>query len=165
MPAGARTVNPDDLNKVLGAIPYGLYVVGSTEAETVGTIVANWVTQVSFSPAMIGIAIETDSRMKILIERSGVFCLNLLRAGDTGLAKAFLKAAESSGDSVNGREFTRTKRGTPFLRDALGSIECEVTSALPSGDHTLFLGKIVGAAWNGGGDALTLRETGWKYRG
>lgn len=149
--------------KALQALSYGLYVVGTTNDGAVSTILANWVTQVSFDPALVAVAIEKDSSMKQQIERSGVFSINMLPAGGKDIARAFFKPSVSVGTVINGREFTLLKRGTPILSDARAALECSVVLATPMGDHVLFVGEVTDAVTRRDGDVLTLRETGWHY--
>jgi flavin reductase (DIM6/NTAB) family NADH-FMN oxidoreductase RutF len=150
--------------RALERIPYGLYVVGSLRDGNPVTMIANWVTQVSFHPPCVAIAVENSSKMRRYIESSNFFCVNILPAGATGTAKAFLKSPEAVHTTIAGKEFSRGKNGTPFLHEASASIECRVRAALPSGDHMLFVGEVVDAAAGGKTDeVLTLRETGWKY--
>lgn len=152
--------------RALEHIPYGLYVVGSADEHTVMTIVANWAMQVSFSPSLVAIAIEEDSRIRELIERSGYFALNMLPAGKTDLARNYLKPRESEPGEKLDRSVKMAKHGMPFLHEAVASLECRVVNGYPSGDHRLFVGEVVDAAVRQAtrGEVLTLRETGWRYQ-
>lgn len=150
--------------KVLQRIPYGLYVVGSLHDLKPVTMVANWVTQVSFAPPWVAIAVEDGSKMRRYIERSGVFCVNILPAGSISTAKAFLKGPEAQEGTIGGRGFERGSNGTPFLLDATASFECKVMHVVPVPDHVVFIGEVVDAVLrHEGSGALTLRETGWRY--
>jgi flavin reductase (DIM6/NTAB) family NADH-FMN oxidoreductase RutF len=154
----------ETIARALRQIPYGLYVLGSLNDGNPATIVANWVTQVSFRPPSVGIAVEEDSKMRKYIETSSVFSVNILRAGSTEFAKAFLKGAEAKGDIVAGKEYSRARHGTPFLAAAAAAFECSVISRISVGDHVLFIGEVVDAvAPREQSEILTLRETGWKY--
>jgi flavin reductase (DIM6/NTAB) family NADH-FMN oxidoreductase RutF len=153
-----------DLAGALRRIPYGLYVVGSLREGVPATMIANWVTQVSFHPPCVAIAVESASKMRGYIEASNIFCVNILPAGATTTAKAFLKGPEAEKETIGGERFTRGKNGTPFLAGASASIECRVLSTIATGDHVLFVGEVVDAALHQEGEeVLTLRETGWKY--
>ena len=147
-------------------IPYGLYVVGSSDAGFVTTIVANWAMQVSFEPPLVAIAIEGESRIREVIKRSGYFALNMLPAGKTELAKNFLKPKESIPADQLQSSVAITSHGMPFVREAVASLECRVVHEYPAGDHQLFVGEVVHAALREEHrrDVLTLRETGWKYQ-
>jgi len=150
-------------DKALRHFPYALLVVGSGTKESVTTIVANWASQVSFSPSLIAIAIEDDSRIRQIIEASGFFSINLLPANRPDLVKAFLKPREVAGIEINGRGFRRTDNGTPFLNDALASLECRVIHAHPTGDHVTLAGEVSDAAVHLEGDIMTLKESGLRY--
>ena len=149
---------------VLEQIPYGLYVVGSLDGTVPATMVANWVTQVSFSPPWVAMAVEMGSRMREYIGRSGVFSVNILPSGGRDVAKVFLKGPGAKGDTIGGRKFEPARNGAPFLVDAVASFECRVKHTLEVPDHVVFIGEVVDALLRRGGtDVLTLRETGWRY--
>jgi flavin reductase (DIM6/NTAB) family NADH-FMN oxidoreductase RutF len=150
--------------RALQGIPYGLYIVGSTSGEALTTIIANWVTQVSFNPPLIAIAIEEGSNMKSHIERANRFSINILPPGNSDLVKAFIKPAQFKGLVHKGKEFTLSKHGAPFLVDANASLECEVVNSFQTGDHTIFIGEITDAVARREVDALTLKESGLSYR-
>jgi len=152
------------VSEVLRAFHYGLYVIGSRKDDLVSTIVANWVTQVSFTPPLISIAIETNSRIEEYIKASNVFSVNLLPGGAKDIAKAFIKPGIPRGRNINGREYVPAENGSPFLMDALACLSCNVVGTHGAGDHTLFIGEAVESVLHGPGDALTLKETGWQYR-
>lgn len=152
------------LKDVLGQIPYGIIVMGGVSGSSIYTMVATWVTQVSFSPPLVAVALEEGSKMKGLVESNGIFSLNLLPDGGTAIARDFLRFSGVEGSLVNGHRFTLAPGGTPYLVEAIGSMECRVSSTLKTGDHTIVVGEIVDVVFRGGEGALTLRETGWKYQ-
>ena len=143
--------------------PYGLYVVSSFDAKTPKGIVANWVSQLSFRPALVGVAIEADSKMKSYIETSGLFAVNFLPAGGKGLARRFLKETGLADEESMDGSFSIPSTGGPFLKDASASIGCKVVQTIPTGDHILFVGEVVESIVNRHGKVLTLKETGWRY--
>ena len=158
-------IDRETSGRALQQIPYGLYIVGSLNGGVPATIVANWVTQVSFSPPWVAIAVEAGSRMKEYIAASGFFSVNILPSGGRDMAKAFLKGPEAEGGTIGGKKFEGAKNGTPFLAGASASFECRVVQALDAPDHRIFIGEVVDAVVRREGkDVLTLRETGWRYK-
>ena len=119
--SGAPVNGMETTGRVLEQIPYGLYVVGSLNGTVPVTMVANWVTQVSFSPPWVAMAVEMGSRMREYIGLSGVFSVNILPSGGRDVAKAFLKGPGAKGDTIGGRKFEAAKNGAPFLVDAVAS--------------------------------------------
>ena len=147
----------------LQSFPYGLFVVGATEGDVGLTIVANWGTQVSFKPSLLAISIEYDSRMRAAIETSGAFSVNLLPSKEIRVAKMFIKPRETRKSDYERQLLSGSKHGLPFLNDAMACLECKVVASHQLGDHVLFVGEVTDAVYRGGGEALTLRETGWRY--
>jgi len=150
-------------NRILNKIPYGLYIVGAKTKEGLTAIIANWVGQVSFDPPLVSVSIEYDSDMKSYIEESNYFSINMLQAGSTHFAKTFLKKSKPVATSVNGKEITLAKNGSPFLSDAIASLECKVLNSVGVGDHVMFVGEVIDGIWHSDEQILTLKETGWKY--
>jgi flavin reductase (DIM6/NTAB) family NADH-FMN oxidoreductase RutF len=150
--------------RALHFIPYGLYVLGSVKGQTVAAIVVNWVTQVSFNPALVAIAIEEESRMRAYIEGSQHFAINILPSDGIETARSFIRPVETIGNKINGRDFILSRNGLPFLKDAIASIECRVVSSYKTGDHIMFIGEVTDAVTHSERDVLTLKKTGWNYR-
>jgi flavin reductase (DIM6/NTAB) family NADH-FMN oxidoreductase RutF len=150
-------------NKVLGKIPYGLFVIGAASGEQVVAILANWVTQVSFEPPLVAIAIEQDSDMRRSLDATGSFSINLLPSGAKERAKDFLKKSKRTGATITDKGFALSPHGVPILKDAIDVLVCNVVNALRTGDHMLYTAEVVGAHSFSSKDMLTLKETGWKY--
>jgi len=159
----------DDAAKkaVLGNLSYGLYALTVKHGGDEHGMTANWVTQTSFQPPMVAVAVENDSKTIGMVRDTHHFALNVLQHGQRDLAA---KLGRSSGQAPNKLKGIKTKpapmSGAPILADALGWVECRVVATLPSGDHTLVLGEVVAAGIERDGVApLTLQETGFSYSG
>jgi flavin reductase (DIM6/NTAB) family NADH-FMN oxidoreductase RutF len=151
---------------ILRHFPYGLYVVTvSADGEDHG-MTANWLTQTAFEPPMVVVAIENTSKTIGMIRDSHHFAINLLLSGQRDLAGKLGRTSEQAPQKLKG---IKTKpapvSGSPVLVDCLGWVECRVVATLPSGDHTLVLGEVVGAGVEHEGEPLTLGEAGFKYSG
>ena len=149
--------------RILEQIPYGLFIFGSCEGSTPMVIVANWAMQVSFDPMLLAISIEENSRMRLCIQEYGFFSINVLPSGGKEIARALLKPVAPADGMFNGQKFTLGTKGTPFLVDALASLECKVVASYATGDHRTFIGEVDDAVEKQEGDILTLKETGWHY--
>src|SRR3954453_22690405 len=56
---------------VLRLFPYGLYAVTATDGAVASGMTANWLTQVSFEPPLVAVAVERDARTLALIRAAG----------------------------------------------------------------------------------------------
>ncbi|HLE30223.1 MAG TPA: flavin reductase family protein [Anaerolineales bacterium] len=151
---------------VLRMFTYGLYAVTARHGDEASAMTANWVTQSSFEPPLIALAVEADSHTRKVIEASGMFAVNIYETGQRELAgqlgKTWAKHHEKF-DGVATRPGPAT--GSPLLDAALGWVECKVVGSVPSGDHVLFVAEVVEVGLNREGAPLTLKEAGFKYAG
>ena len=53
-------VDRSQAREVLSRLPYGLYVAGSRDGDNPVAMIATWVTQVSFFPQLLAIAVENQ---------------------------------------------------------------------------------------------------------
>jgi flavin reductase (DIM6/NTAB) family NADH-FMN oxidoreductase RutF len=157
-------VDRSKAREVLSRFPYGLFVAGSRDGETPVTMIATWVTQVSFFPQLLAIAVESDSLMRECIERTGYFSLNILPSEGKELAASFLRSKDTTSKSINGHAYEPALHGSPFLLEASACLECKMAYRYETGDHTLVVGEVVEAITRKGGEILTMQGTGWNYQ-
>ena len=100
-----------------------------------------------------------------IIERTGRFSLNVLRADQKDLAAVFFKPQKAIGGRFEAAPFQIGDLGLPLLEDAVGGVECELVGQVKHGDHTVFVGEVKTARLIADGDALNLASTGWNYGG
>jgi flavin reductase (DIM6/NTAB) family NADH-FMN oxidoreductase RutF len=130
----------------LRMIPYGIYVLtaqspsGETAAATV-----NWVTQASFKPPLVAVAVKADSGAHAIVKTTGAFALNVLGKGQQQLAFSFFKPAVREGTTISGEPFRTGVTGAPLLASATAFVECRVLDAVERGDHTVFVAEVVEA--------------------
>jgi flavin reductase (DIM6/NTAB) family NADH-FMN oxidoreductase RutF len=146
---------------------YGLYAVTAKHGDTVSAMTVNWLTQASFDPPMVALAVEADSHSRTVIEASGEFAVNVYASEARGLAgrlgRTYAKHPEKVTE-INTEPGPVT--GSPLLLEALASIECRVTQQVPSGDHILFLAEVVEAkVMHEAGSPLTIKDAGFSYAG
>jgi len=150
---------------LLRKIPHGLFICGVAEGEQANGFTASWVTQGSFEPPLVVMAVRADSTSNGMIRRSGRFSLNVLRADQKDLAAVFFKPQAGVGGRFDAAPFQLGPLGLPILDDGLGGVECELVGTVDHGDHTVFVGEVKSAILLREGDALDLAATGWQYGG
>jgi flavin reductase (DIM6/NTAB) family NADH-FMN oxidoreductase RutF len=128
---------------VLRMIPYGLYVLTTTDGENYAAATVNWVTQASFNPPLVVVAVKEDSHTHKLIMLSNKFALNVLGKGQGQMAFTFFRPTEYDGKTLSGEAFSVGATGAPILQKAPAFLECEVRGIVPFGDHTVFVGEVV----------------------
>ncbi len=151
-------------SEVLKTIPYGFYITGvvGSDGEANG-FTTNWVSQVSFSPQQLIVAVRKGHHSHDLIEQSGVFSLNLLDTGQEDLARKFTEALEHEDGAVGGSPYTTGQTGAPLFEEAFAHLECRVVDKMETGDHTVYLGEVVAADLRRPADILTDLDTPMEY--
>ena len=125
-------------------IPYGLYILTAANLEgRIAAATVNWVTQASFEPPLVAVAVRADSHAHAIIRETKAFVLNVLGKGQQALAYKFFKPAERQGQTVSGEPFRSGATGAPILMNTPAFIECTLEAMVEKGDHSLFVGKVV----------------------
>lgn len=161
-------IDNDTKKTVLRMIPYGLFILTSQGAnDQVAAAAVNWVTQTSFKPPMVAVAVRSDSFAHTMIQESGVFALNVLGKDQSAAAFAFFKPSVRDGMTLSGEPFHYGETGSPIFENVPAFVECRVSGSLSGGgDHTIFVGEVVSVglkqAVQGRPDdaILTLRDLG-----
>src|SRR4028119_914831 len=135
MATNAQSQNP--ISEALRKITYGYYILTTRKsAEELSTrdedyIAAGtvcWVTQVSFEPHMVMVAVEKTSDLNETIQKSRSFALNVLGRKNKDLIQKFsqkTKVAESEHE-LNDYAYEDGTTGSPLLTDTVASLECRL---------------------------------------
>jgi flavin reductase (DIM6/NTAB) family NADH-FMN oxidoreductase RutF len=151
---------------LLRLLPHPLNICGVKQGEVVNGFTLSWTTQASFKPPLIVIGVRSDSQSHGMIETSGVFTVSFLEKSQTDIAELFFKPQAGTGARFGEIDYYLGEQsGCPILTSALGFVECEVRGKLEGGDHSVFLGEVVGAGVHREGDPLWLSDTSWQYGG
>ncbi|MFJ1589118.1 flavin reductase family protein [Kitasatospora albolonga] len=106
---------------------------GLPHGTTVGSL-----TSLSLRPPMVTVALAHRSRLLPKILRAERFGVNLLGAGQAGVAAAF---ASPAADRFDGADWCLDD-GLPRLREAPGWLACGLQRYVTGGDHLLLLGLV-----------------------
>jgi flavin reductase (DIM6/NTAB) family NADH-FMN oxidoreductase RutF len=159
------------VKSVLRLFNYGLYVAASTGPDGPRAATLSWVTQISFEPRLIAIAVRKGTGIHEAIAASRWFALHVVGKDQADFAKAFFKAGPASGgtQAIAGYGFTLSERGVPVFDAAPAWLECElVEDTCPGGkaDHALLVAQVIGSGYRAPiASALALRDTAWHYGG
>jgi flavorubredoxin/flavin reductase (DIM6/NTAB) family NADH-FMN oxidoreductase RutF len=138
-----------DLDKALGRLSGGLYVVTARQQDAEGGIrsgamVASWVSQASFEPPGITVAVAKDRAIEALMQVGDRFVLNILREDNhQGLLRHFLRRFPPGADRFAGvSTLEGVARGGPVLGDALAFLGCRVAQRMEGPDHWIIYAEV-----------------------
>lgn len=152
--------------QALGRIIGSLSVVTTKQEELEGAMLASWVSQATFNPPGLTIAVAKERAIESLLHSGSKFVLNILQEGKhIGLMKHFLKPFKPGEDRFVGVATESAENGCPILTDSLAYIECRIDNRMECGDHWLVYavaekGKVL---QNEGVTAVHHRKSGSHY--
>ncbi len=137
-----------NLNKALGCLSGGLYIVtaqqGSGADSRDGAMVASWVSQASFEPPGITVAVAKDRAIESLLQVNDDFVLNILQENNyLHLFRHFLKRFPPGANRFEGIELINNlATGGPVLSDALAFLSCKVVQRMETTDHWIIYSQV-----------------------
>ena len=136
-------VDPQEYRSIIGTFATGVTVITSAAGDELQGMTANAVTSLSLDPVMLLICVDKGSHTHDVLDRGGVFAVNILGEHQEDISRLFAKRGEPEIGSLRGQPFRRGETGAPILEDCLAFMECRVRSVLDGGDHSIFLGEVV----------------------
>ena len=166
----ARVEYDKQRRRVLWKLPYGLYVLGSTDhGERRNGMTFNWVTQLSFAPKLVGVGVERSAFSHELVEAGGCFSVCMLSQDDRAIVRKFTKPVDVdlAAHTLNGFPYVERVTGAPVLAQSVAFLDCEVRDRVAAGGHTFFVGEVVDAAFLADEETPVLRmeDTRLNYGG
>jgi flavin reductase (DIM6/NTAB) family NADH-FMN oxidoreductase RutF len=161
-----KTQTDRTLHEILREMPCALYAIGLRGGHAeVNFLIVSWLTQCSFDPPLLMMAVRRNSFSYDLISEGDAFSVNLIDKGKRELAQQLVKPADRVGDKVGKFDYSDGETGAPILRDAFAYIECKVREIHEPGDHAIVIGEIVNGGQRGTGDQLACSDLHWHYAG
>ncbi|MFD7665436.1 flavin reductase family protein [Streptomyces sp. NPDC059788] len=113
---------------------------GPTDPDTPAGFACQSFASLSLDPPLVTFMVARTSTTWPRIARAGVFCVNILGAGQEGLCRAF---AVSGGDKFAGVGHAPAPvTGSPRLADAPAWIDCTIQAVHTGGDHLIVVGRV-----------------------
>jgi flavorubredoxin/flavin reductase (DIM6/NTAB) family NADH-FMN oxidoreductase RutF len=166
-PKAQFTQSQDDrVAQAIGRVVGSLSIVTTQQEEVSGAMLASWVSQATFNPPGLTVAVAKERAIESLMHKNGKFVLNVLEQGKhLGLMKQFLKPFAPGEDRFVGVATEPAANGCAILTEGLAYLECTVESRMDCGDHWLIYaivdsGKVLN---NSGVTAIHHRKSGSHY--
>ncbi|KAF3888807.1 MULTISPECIES: diflavin flavoprotein [Nostocales] len=162
----AQSVPATTTEQAVGRIVGSLCVLTAKQGDISSAMLASWVSQASFNPPALTIAVAKDRAVESLTHSGNKFVLNVLKEGNhLGLMKHFLKPFTPGQNRFVDVATEEAENGCSILTDALAYMECTVTNRMECGDHWLIYavvkdGKLLD---NEGITAVHHRKSGSHY--
>ena len=137
-------VSSATLRRVAGTFATGVTAITTLVDGRAHGCTANAVASLSLDPPLMLLCLARSGNTYAYLKNSEVFAINIL--DDSAESRALCRSfASDSADKFSGVEFRRGKINVPILALAISWLECEVVDSYDSGDHTIFIGRVLAA--------------------
>jgi len=127
------------------------------EGKPFGMTVAAF-SSLSLHPPLVLVCVEKTVKTHDAIAGAGKFGVSILNSKQTDVSNRFASRAE---DKFAGTEIVHGELGLPLIAGAITRLECRVSEKLEGGDHTIFVGEVVGAQTEEG-EPLVYYRSGYR---
>ncbi|NEP87866.1 MAG: flavin oxidoreductase [Okeania sp. SIO2C2] len=159
----ASASGSDRTAQAVGRVVGSLCVMSARRGDVTSAMLASWVSQATFNPPGVTIAVAKDRALESLTHTGDRFVLNILAEGKQ-LRKHFQKSFAPGEDRFVGVETKEAENGCPVLTGALAYLECKVANRMECGDHWLVYAVVEnGQVLNEGVTAVHFRKSGSHY--
>jgi flavin reductase (DIM6/NTAB) family NADH-FMN oxidoreductase RutF len=131
------------LIQALKTLTYGLYIVTVTAGDTKNAMPASWVSQVSYDPPRIMVAVKKTRRTHDMLKAAGAFGLMVVQKGKEKDFASY--KGQDPEKKFDGRAVTAGENGVVLLTEYLTAFDLTLIDTIDAGDHTLFIGEVVSA--------------------
>jgi flavorubredoxin/flavin reductase (DIM6/NTAB) family NADH-FMN oxidoreductase RutF len=156
----------DRVEQAVGRIVGSMTIVTTQQGDLSGAMLASWVSQATFNPPGLTIAVAKERAIESLMHKDGKFVLNILEQGKhIPIMKQFLKPFAPGENRFVGINTETATNGCPILTDSLAYLECNVENRMECGDHWLIYATVdSGKVFNTTGvTAVHHRKSGSHY--
>ena len=134
------SVDAEAFKAAMRCLASSVTVITSGAGSGASGMTATAVCSVSAEPPSILVVVNQASRSHALIEKAGVFAVNLLSESQVALAKHFASKPLSALENV---AYRAGVTGVPILEGCAAHLECLVDSQARSGTHSVFFGRVI----------------------
>ena len=148
-------VDSAEFRQLCGYFATGVVVITSTGPDGAPAgMTANTFASVSLHPPLVSVNVDHANDMNAVLTRTTSFVINVLGSGQEALSRRF---AGNQAGRFDGIGYRLDERGLVFLDGVLATIICESHSSFEAGDHTIFVGRVVGGSVGTGRPLLYYR--------
>ena len=141
-PRAGAPLTKDHFRRVMGQFATGVTVVTTRLGDQVHGLTANAVCSVSLEPLLVLVCVDHSADTHPLLEKSGVFAVNILSEKQEDLSRLFAGPTEEKAGHLEAMGYRTAVTGAPIIEGCLAYLDCRVVAAYPGGDHTIFVGQV-----------------------
>ena len=153
-----------DFRDTLGAFATGVNVITTRGAEHSYGMTATAFSSVSLDPPLVLVCIGVTAEGSDMIQRNGVFAVNILGSDQEPLSRFFASKERPRGrDAFRGISHYELVTGSPILEGAAGYVDCRLHETHEAGDHHVFIGEVLALGTEPETTPLVFHGGGYRF--
>jgi flavin reductase (DIM6/NTAB) family NADH-FMN oxidoreductase RutF len=121
----------------------GVSVITSGRGDDITGMTVTSVSSLSLDPPSLIVSVNCASSTRPVLERYGVFGVNILAAGQVDIAERFAgKNGLKGTQRFSGAEWIARGASAPLLVGAAAAIDCEVERLIEHHSHAIVIGRV-----------------------
>jgi flavin reductase (DIM6/NTAB) family NADH-FMN oxidoreductase RutF len=157
-----HVVAPDDFKAALGSWAAGVTVVTTRHGDLVYGITVSSFSSLSLDPTLILVCLADSNRLPRMIEESGRFAVSILAEGQDAVSNWFAVSGRDPVPHFEDFGTVEMHTGSPIIDGSLAHLDCTLERTVEGGDHTIVIGKVVGAASDSSKKPLIYYRRGYR---
>jgi flavin reductase (DIM6/NTAB) family NADH-FMN oxidoreductase RutF len=139
-------LHPDDFKAALGSWAAGVTVVTTRQDRLVYGITASSFTSLSLDPPLVLVCIANSNKLAMMVQETQKFAVSILAEDQQSVSSYFAISGREPVERFEDFGTIEMHTGSPIISGALAHLDCELDLAIAGGDHTIAIGRVLGAA-------------------
>lgn len=136
-------IEATDFRNAMSLLTTAVNVITTEGAAGMHGFTASAVCSVTDTPPTLLVCMNQSSRSHAHFIQNKILSVNVLGAQHENLSNAFASSKFSSEERFKLGSWTTLETGSPVLKDALASFDCEIEQIQQMGTHSIFICKVV----------------------
>lgn len=154
--------HPDDFKGALGSWAAGVTVVTTRHEDVVYGITVSSFSSLSLDPLLVLVCLADSNRLPSMIKSSGHFAVSILAEGQEAVSSWFAISGREPVEKFEEFGTIEWHTGSPIVAGSIAHLDCRLEQAIPGGDHTIVVGRVLGAAFDANKKPLIYFRRGYR---
>lgn len=150
------SASAENFRNAMRSLAGGVSVITVGRGNDLSGMTVTSVSSLSVEPATLIVSVNRQASSWPLLQKHGVFGVNILGSDHVNVAERFSGIGGLKGAArFAGSEWISLASGVPLLADALAAFDCEVEHVIERHSHAIVIGRVLDLRVSSGKAALT----------
>lgn len=141
----APAAAPEAFKGVLSQWASGVSVVTTNHEGLLYGLTVSSFSSLSLDPPLVLVCLHNENRMPDMIRDSGGFAVSILASEQQAASNYFARPGREPTTEFTEIDGSWSPWAQPVVKGALAHLVCQLHALIPQGDHTITIGRVVGA--------------------